>query len=595
MSVSPIRIAARLDYATLEELEAGFAERLGERELFLAHGSFGSIPDEPRVGASVVVEIATATGETALALEGVIAWCYPAALVPPGREAGTGISIDRWRGDSEARLTRMRRRGGAGVRVRAPGSRLKAPAIERAKPEPVVARPLPASLFEAAARREPPTPVEAPWHAPAPRLMGVALEKGTASTPAQPPLLREISDHDAPAPPTRVGAEAPAAVSLDALPDLPPAVAATAFEQVPTDVDLLRSVDDAHHVDGGPQGAAFDRRPLVDVTGPRVAPLAPSPAFALPQVVEAVLAAQGPQASEPELVSDADVSPVDEDSTGSHEVPISRLPSLDAADFETAEHQAVAPPTPSSSAADWEGRTEHGLESSEPTAEASDPDQTVLPLRPLPAPTPWPATEASSHRPIGVAFMVARRSHEPVALEVLAWPAAGTKRVGALDEARAQGGDALDQAIASSRWLARDASADAATAPTDRAEYFDSGLTDPGRRVVDVVGAAVQAAESEPDEGDVFSERQDGAEAPAPNPALDEATVAEAVDVGPAAEADAADTIAADDTLDGVRAAAPLLPDDEAETDRELRRPPNHGSAATKNRLGVLQRFLGKR
>ncbi|MBI1948376.1 MAG: hypothetical protein HYS27_21995 [Deltaproteobacteria bacterium] len=596
MAVGPIRIAARLDYATLEELEAGFAERLGERELFLAHGSFGSLPDEPRVGASVVVEVATAAGETALALDGVIAWAYPPTLVPPGREPGTGIAIDRFRDGCEARAQRMRRRGGAGVRVRPPGSRLKAPAIDRGKKEVPTPRKLPASLFETGAQPQPTAP-EPSWHAPAPRLMGLSLERSLDKAPvaALSPLPREVPDHHLPAPPVRVGADVPSAVSLDGLPDLPGAGGSSAFEQVPTDVDLLRSVSDAQLVEEERRGALFDRRPLIDVTGPRVAPLAVPASVTVPVVPAGELAAAPPPPAEPEVVSDEDVSPVDEDSTGSHEVPISKLPSLEAADFETADHQTVAPPTSSSGAADWEGRTEHGLDASEPTAEASEPDRTALPARPLPEPPAWPIVEPRPQRPLGIAFMVARRTHEPVALEVLTWPAAGTKRVGALEEARAQGGEALDQAIASSQWLARDASSDTVGDGDELPREFDAGLTDPGRRVVDVVGAAVQAAADEPDEDDVFSERLARPASTLANPALDEATVAEDVEVPPAPAVDEAATVAGEDTADGVRGAAPLLPDDEIETDRELRRPPTEASPATRSRLGVLQRFLGKR
>lgn len=587
MSVSPIRIAARLEYATLDELEAGFAERVGEREVFLAHGSYGALPDEPRVGANVVVEITTASGETAVALEGVIAWLYPPALVPPGREPGTGIAIDRLLPGCEGRVARMRKRGGAGVRVRPPGSRIKAPTIERARRDPVVHRPLPASLFEVPASKGASPPQEASWHAPAPRLMGLALDRTVDPAPQAPPLPREEPIGERPATPPPSSA-APAAVALDALPDLPSALPPSAFEQVPTDVDLLRSIEGAPKADDVARSASFERQPLIDVTGPR-SPIAAA-ALASPAVTVVPLGDDGPeQPDEPLLVSDEDVSPVDEDSTGSHEVPASRLPSLDAEEFHTAEHAAVPPPSSTPSAADWEGRTEHGFDVSEPTAEASYPDQTALPVRPLPDPARWPTPEASPHRPIGIAFMVARRTSEPVGLEVLSWPAQGTKRIGALDEARAAGGDALDQALAASSWLARDASAPPPEQRADVAPYFDPGLTDPGHRVVDVVGAAVQAAETEPDEGDVFS---DGDAPPlSANPALDERTVAEEV----GAPADDGATLASDATGDGMRASAPLFPDDEVETDRALQRPPTEASAATRNRLGVLQRFLGKR
>lgn len=593
MAVAPIRIAARLEYATLEELEAGFAERVGEREVFLAHGSFGSLPDEPRVGASVVVEITTASGETAVALEGVISWAYPPALVPPGRESGTGIAIDRLLPGCEERVARMRKRGGAGVRVRPPGSRLKAPTIDRAQPSPVVRRPLPASLFEVPAARRTPPRGEPAWHAPAPRLMGLALDRSPERAPpaarAAPTVAREIPAEQplGPPPPT------PAAAALDGLPDLPSAAPSSAFEQVPTDVDLLRSIDDAPKAAGPARAAGFEGRPLVDVTGPAAArSAAPLEAAAVTIIPADDEPSYG--ADEPVLVSDEDVSPVDEDSTGSHELQSSNLPSLDAADFHTAEHAVVRPPSSASSAGDWEGRTEHGLDVSEPTAEASDSDQAARSVRPLPAPTPWPSADALSHRPIGIAFMVARRASAPVGLEVLSWPAHGTKRIGALDEARAQGGDALDQAIASSAWLARDAAAPAAEHGASAREYFDPNLTDPGHRVVDVVGAAVEAAESEPDdEGEVFSDRE--ADAAGGNPALDERTVVESIGEAPAPPIDDGATVVGDETHENIRASSPLLPDDELETDRALQRSPTEASPATRNRLGVLQRFLGKR
>lgn len=613
--ITPLRIAARLDYATLDELEAGFADRLGERELFLAHGALGALPEEPRVGSSVVLEITTASGETALTLDGVIAWSYAPPQVPPGREAGTGIVIDRIHEGSEARASRIRKRSGAGTRVRAPGTRLKAPAVERARPVTLAPRPLPASLLQLDPAPTAPQAAnsEAPRSVPAPRLMGLALDQSFDPTPAPGPLplARELPGDELPAP---VGPPRPPSspiVSLDALPDLPAAVAATAFEQVPTDVDLLRSVDDADVLpDDAPRN--FEHRALVDVTGPRLAVQAPYeaedasayPLAALARTESELRLDDGgndddndDREAEPELVSDEDVSPVDEDSTGSHGVSTSALPSVDAADFQTAEHQAIPPSRPSPVAADWEGRTEHGLDPSEPTAEASDPDRTALPARPLPDPSQWPEEEEPTRRPIGVAFMVARRSHQPVGLEVLTWPERGTKRVGALDEAREQGGDKLDEAIASAAWLARDASArDAAL--RDTAQSFDSGLTDPGRHVVDVVGAMVRASESEQDGGDVFSDSGPPEPAQATsNPALDEQTVVEDVDEQAAAPEglEVAATLAGDETVDGVLGAPPLLADDDQETDRDLRRPPTDASPAARSRLGVLQRFLGKR
>lgn len=622
--VTPQRIAARLDFATLEELEAGFAERLGDRALFLAHGSLGDAAEEPRVGTAVSLELCTAQGEVALRLEGVVAWSYPAASVPPGREAGTGIQIDRFLDESVERAERIRRRVGAGTRVRIPGTRIKPPPVEPTRSSPAVPRPLPASLFEAAAARTPPSGLDVSRSIPAPRLMGLSLD---APPPAPRPatLPQEVPQKVPQQVPLQAPPLAPAPVTastggvtgspLEALPDLPSAAPATAFEQVPTDVDLLRSVEDADLLSGDAGRAGFEHRALVDVTGPRVAVLPPEVLGAAPSragiaadsALDDAARDEGDAADasplEPEEVSDADVSPVDEDSTGSHGVPTSALPSLEAAEFETAEHQAVPLSVSMPNAADWEGRTEHGLDPSEPTAEASDPDRTVLPHRPLPDPSEWPSQEDPASKPIGVAFVVARKAPEPVGLEVLSWPEQGTKRVGALDEAREQGGERLDEALASAQWLAREPSA---VGPAEQdAQTFDAGLTDPGRHVVDLVGEQVRAAEGEPDGGDVFS---DAGRAPraAVNPALEEATVAE--EAPPSALPERGDASAAGDAtvdsgvdggvdrgVDDVRAAAPLLGDEDLETDRDLPRPPTHASADTRNRLSVLQRFLGKR
>ncbi|MCC7111686.1 MAG: hypothetical protein IT382_20490 [Deltaproteobacteria bacterium] len=591
--VTPLRLAARLDFATLDELEAGFAERLGERALFLAHGSLGDATEEPRVGTAVSLDICTAHGEVALQLEGVVAWSYPAAAVPPGREAGTGIQIDHFLSESAARVDRIRRRVGAGTRVRIPGMRLKPPPVEPARPSPAVSRPLPASLFEVSAARPLTTAPDAQRSVPAPRLMGLTFDAPLA--PARPSSILQEARLDAPPLAGTRGGPPPGASEspLEALPDLPSAAPATAFEQVPTDVDLLRSVGDADLLSGDAGRVGFEHRALVDVTGPRLAVLPPESADAAPRGAgDGVLSDAA--LLEPEEVSDADVSPVDEDSTGSHGVQSSALPSLEAAEFETAEHQAVPQAVSLPNAADWEGRPEHGLDPSEPTAEASDPDRTVLPHRPLPDPSGWPSQEDPASKPIGVAFVVARKAPEPVGLEVLSWPDQGTKRVGALDEARAQGGERLDEALASAHWLARDPSA---PSPADHdTQSFDAGLTDPGRLVVDLVGEQVRAAEGEPDGGDVFSDAGRSPRAGV-NPALEEATVAEeappaALPVdGPGAGGDAT----LDAGVDDVRGAVPLLADEDLETDRDLPRPPTHASADTRNRLSVLQRFLGKR
>ena len=64
-------IASRLEFVTLDELEAGFADRLGADAIFLSRALLGTATDALYVGAPVFIELETAQGERAIALEGV--------------------------------------------------------------------------------------------------------------------------------------------------------------------------------------------------------------------------------------------------------------------------------------------------------------------------------------------------------------------------------------------------------------------------------------------------------------------------------------------------------------------------------------------
>src|SRR5207253_7408283 len=100
------------------------------------------------------------------------------------------------------------------------------------------------------------------------------------------------------------------------------------------------------------------------------------------------------------------------------------------------------------------------------------------------------------------------------------WPKAGTKRWNALDAAREEGSEAaMDAAVSSSSWLARDPSASTSDLFGAAGAFDAPGLTDPGVRVADVVTKAVALA-AEEDDGKVFSDSppQNAAVRPAMRP-----------------------------------------------------------------------------
>ncbi|HEY4222735.1 MAG TPA: hypothetical protein VGO62_15370, partial [Myxococcota bacterium] len=276
MSGSSLRIATRLEFVTLDELENGFADRLGDSALFLSRSLLGTAPDELYVGAEVHVDIETANGERALSVDGVIAWAYPAhPRTPPGREPGAGILIDRHSDDdSRARALRMQKRPGAGGRVRAPGTRLPAarapltrPGMARGFPLPATTTPPP--FLGTQASRPPSAPVASEPAPPAPPpLPTTLLAPPSDATPLMPPAGHEerVAVDDAsgelvvpmpPAPQPRVMAmgmfvdqsfdptPTPAPLPLppelaDALPDaLPDASSQPAIQRMPALASLL--------------------------------------------------------------------------------------------------------------------------------------------------------------------------------------------------------------------------------------------------------------------------------------------------------------------------------------------------------------------
>ena len=66
MAANMTHIASRLEFVTLDELEAGFADRLGTDAVFLPRSILGVAQDVLYVGAAVLVDIETANGEKAL-------------------------------------------------------------------------------------------------------------------------------------------------------------------------------------------------------------------------------------------------------------------------------------------------------------------------------------------------------------------------------------------------------------------------------------------------------------------------------------------------------------------------------------------------
>ena len=659
MAGGVLQIATRLEFATLEELEAGFADRVGDGALFLSRGVLGALPEELYVGAPVHVVLSTASGEPALDVDGVVAWAYPPQpRTPPGREPGAGILIERHVDDqSRLRAERMRQRPGGGGRVRAPGSRLPAlklapptaapgalaarslpPGAASLPPGPSVigpapgTPPLPSSLLGPPSSPgdtpgPPRTPVPLAPHideatgelvvphpaVPQPRLMAVGMlvdqSFDPTPTPGPMPLPRETADTLPPermdtqsddglpdddiedrltpifghpllqrAPPPAVapfagllGLEPPAGVVPDtpALADAPP--------PTPTVVGVPRAISleempDAPHLDG-----PTAERPVVPPSsGPSSVLRADGP-FEQRQTDVDLLAS----------IDDDDVYPADKDNPALHESTISSwsdvddLPSADG-DAELVED---GPPVSAEEAGDFRLNETTAIMAALPvagdadhtTAEASaeaigSSESPLLPIRPLPALDGFPPAPPQAPGVIGTTFLFSmKRGADPVhAVEAFSWPKSGTKRWNALDVAREEGGEgALDLAVASSPWLARDPSAGKSS--------FEVQHTDPGVRMADVVDKAVAQAAEEIDDS-VFSDTPASVRPAMKATSLDdideptgEATVDEVGEAEPSAAPAAETTI-----------------DPEAETDRELKRP-------DPSRLGVLQKFLGRR
>lgn len=746
MAGAVLTLSARLEFSSLDELEASFADRVNADALFLARSAVQSAVDDLEVGTQVHLVLTTAQGELALDLHGVVAWAYPLApRTPPGREAGTGLLIDTVADDAtRARLERMRRRPGAGGRVRAPGARMPALRLTRTTPptpattlppQPAAPPPLPPSLFasileepsaSAPAVASPPPPTSSPVddeapplapteivvaHPPVPQprvmAMGLLVDQSFDPTPVpQPlPLPREESDVLPPPPvddesSTTVFETREPALSLESLPDAPADAppAARAFEQVRTDVDLLQSLDDADFFpaeleekrraeaaaraapanpalheetlvsdpddlaepsddDDVPEGAPDDLELLPDdeieeavaevldeATGRAVAAAAQGehapparPARALeiddeetaamppsPATLEANDEANAPDSESMASALDEPTSSaaIRDDSTGETPGDALSLPSaeamalqsMDSADFETAEHTAVG-------LAPALGETEHGdALGSSMTAEATASDEASpvhAQLRPLPTLAPFDEPGPPDPGPIGKAFMVShkRGGHDPVVgVEAFTWPRSGTKRWNAVDIARETGDEAaLDAAVTSGAWATRDPSA------PDVDGDFETGMTDPGVNVADVVAKSVALAQEE--EESVFSD------APAVRPAMRANALVDEPDGHPAEHdgdstideglspafaqpagtdralaaemgglADVADL---DDATDGLSSPLDDAGSREAaeddETERTLSRPPSKASPEAQARLKVLQRFLGKR
>jgi hypothetical protein len=437
-------------------------------------------------------------------------------------------------------------------------------------------------------------------------------------------------------------------LALDGLPDAPElGQPAPAFEQRQTDVDLLVSLEDgdffpAELEEARAKAAAHlaaarsrEGAPVVRVpTGPfgkSGEGAAVNPALAeetvhswaqledLPSADADVelLQESNPHGAvagttgihrtlQPSDLDEPTVAPeLADESTGEGDDPIARLPSRGSNEGPTAEHTAVVIRPGSAISLD----TEHGDAVVYSTAEASASDHgaSSLPPRPLPEPEPFPPPPPPATEVMGAAFMVSfkRGGQDPiVSIEPFAWPKRGTKRWSAIDLAREEGEEALDAAVSSSPWLARDPSAPGAV------PHSDPGLAEPGNNVVDVVEKAVALAQEEEDS--VFSDaparaprRRRGSFAEeegdtidnkiaSPGPVTDPSGKALDETASGATVVHAAGSRPADRDGEVTRGADPLSSDEELETDREMKRPPSQASAETRARLNVLQRFLGR-
>ena len=119
-----IHLGARVHHQSIEEFEAGFADRVTVGALFLAREYVHqALVDDVAVGARVHVELLLPSGQQALACDGVVAWSM-SARAPPGREPGIGVVITHVDDATALRLRRMAAVRGAGSRVRVPGQRI---------------------------------------------------------------------------------------------------------------------------------------------------------------------------------------------------------------------------------------------------------------------------------------------------------------------------------------------------------------------------------------------------------------------------------------------------------------------------------------
>jgi hypothetical protein len=250
-----IKLSAKADYRSVEEFEAGFCDRIAPDCLFLSRAQLAASSQDLPVGAPVHLVVQLLSGTVVLELDGVVVWSYPRDLVPPGRDAGAGIAIERADPVMRARLTAMATRPGAGARVREPGRRVgpmvlnalraSAHVVARAGvvPSPVVIQPLAASS---------PTAFPA---APAPRMVGLLADQtfhhSIDVTPSPMALAHVLLDSAPPASPPLAGTVGPTSVAE--LPDVqadirPSSPGSGPFEQRHTDVDVLVSLSDGDFV-----------------------------------------------------------------------------------------------------------------------------------------------------------------------------------------------------------------------------------------------------------------------------------------------------------------------------------------------------------
>lgn len=97
------------EHDTLEEFEGALAVRVHAGAVFLP------APCDAPVGERVNVEMKLASGDVALAFQGHVAWRYPPDAVPPGREAGVGVVVEKASDETGARLARVFERAEEGA------------------------------------------------------------------------------------------------------------------------------------------------------------------------------------------------------------------------------------------------------------------------------------------------------------------------------------------------------------------------------------------------------------------------------------------------------------------------------------------------